>query len=321
MQLRHLRAFVAIVDAGGVGRAIGRLNLSQPALSRQIRALEGALSVRLFDRVGRRVRLTCEGEDLLRQSRRLLADADSLEERARALRGGQAGVLRVGATPQVIEGLLAGFLPQYGRRHPGVEIHLLEDGGTSLRGRLERGDVQLTVMLAGDARFEECILFPIYGLAVAAARPGRGAHGLLEFKALADEPVLILRAGFGAREWFDAACRLTQVRPRVLLESGAPHTLVALARAGYGTAIVPSGMRFDRRGVSARPLLLDGTPIGGSASVGWDPRRFLPPYARAFADELGALCRRDWPGRYVIRRRSQLPPPQPPGARGRAARG
>jgi DNA-binding transcriptional LysR family regulator len=320
MELRHLRTFVAIVDAGGVGRAIGRLNLSQPALSRQVRALENALSVRLFDRVGRRVRLTSEGEDLLRQSRRLLTDADSLEERARALRGGQAGVLRVGATPQVIEGLLADFLPQYGRRHPGVEIHLLEDGGTSLRGRLERGDVQLTVMLAGDPRFEERVLFPIYGLAVMATRRGRGTDGLLEFRELADEPVLILRAGFGAREWFDAACRLTHVRPRVMLESGAPHTLVALARAGYGAAIVPSGMRFDRRGLSALPLLLDGTPIGGTASVGWDPRRFLPPYARAFADELVTLCRRDWPGHYVIRRRPRLPPPRPPGVGARRRR-
>ncbi len=55
MDLRHLRAFVTIVDAGGFARAVGRLNLSQPALSRQIRALEGELGVQLFDRIGRRV--------------------------------------------------------------------------------------------------------------------------------------------------------------------------------------------------------------------------------------------------------------------------
>jgi LysR family cyn operon transcriptional activator len=321
MELRHLRAFVAIVDAGGVGRAIGRLHLSQPALSRQIRALESALSVRLFDRVGRRVRLTSEGEDLLRQSRRLLAEVDSLEERARALQGGRAGILRVGGTPQLMEGLLADFLPQYGQRYPGVEIHLIEDGGASLHGRLEHGDVHLGLMLAGDARFEERVLFPIYFLAVAASLPGRATHGGLEFRELADARVLILRPGFGAREWFDAACRIAQVRPRVLLESAAPHTMVALARAGYGIALVPSAVRFDRRGVRTRPLLLDGTPIGGGVSVAWDPRRFLPPYARAFADEVQAFSRRGWPGRDVIRRRPRLPPPRSPGAPGPAARG
>src|SRR5688572_29157031 len=103
MDLRHLRAFVAIVDAGGFGRAVSGLNVSQPALSRQIRALEDSLDVRLFDRLGRRVRLTSEGEDLLRRARQVLTEIDSLGERARALKRGHAGVLRVGATPQAME--------------------------------------------------------------------------------------------------------------------------------------------------------------------------------------------------------------------------
>src|SRR5262249_43627805 len=124
--LRHLRAFVTIVDAGGFGRAGGRLNISQPALSRQIRALEIALDVQLFDRIGRRVQLTSEGEDLLQRARRLLTEVESLGERARALKSGQTGVLRLGASPQVIETLLADFLPRYRRRHPGVEVRLVE---------------------------------------------------------------------------------------------------------------------------------------------------------------------------------------------------
>src|SRR5205809_1114004 len=98
MNFKHLRAFVTIADASGFARAANRLNLSQPALSRQIHKLEVDLSVRLFDRVGRRVQLTSEGEELLRRSRRLLAEADSLSERARMLKAGETGILRVGAT-------------------------------------------------------------------------------------------------------------------------------------------------------------------------------------------------------------------------------
>jgi DNA-binding transcriptional LysR family regulator len=78
MNLRHLRTFVAIADAGGVRRAATRINLSQPATSRQIHALEAELGVRLFDRIGRRVQLTSEGEDLLQRSRRLLSDAEAI---------------------------------------------------------------------------------------------------------------------------------------------------------------------------------------------------------------------------------------------------
>src|SRR5215470_877204 len=110
MDLYRLRTFVAIADAGGVARAAKRLNLTQPTASRQIHALEADLGVRLFDRIGRRVLLTSEGEDLVRRSRHLLAEADLLSERARVLKGGQAGTLRVGATPHVIETVLANFL-------------------------------------------------------------------------------------------------------------------------------------------------------------------------------------------------------------------
>ena len=64
-----------------------------------MQVLEAELGVQLFDRIGRRVRLTSEGEDLLRRSRQLLADAQSLRERARALKAGHTGVIKIGATP------------------------------------------------------------------------------------------------------------------------------------------------------------------------------------------------------------------------------
>src|SRR5260370_36971466 len=145
MNLRHLRTFVQITEAGGVARAAGRLHLSQPTVSRQIRALEDALGLPLFDRVGRNVQLTSDGEDLLRRSRQLLADADAIGERARALKGGDTGVLRVGATPQLIESLLVNVIAQHRRRHPGGEIHPVEDGGTRRLRRVDRSDLHLAV--------------------------------------------------------------------------------------------------------------------------------------------------------------------------------
>ena len=75
MNLRQLQTLITIADAGGFARASGRLHLSQPAASRQIQALEAELGVRLFDRIGRRLQLTSEGEDILRRRRRLLQEA------------------------------------------------------------------------------------------------------------------------------------------------------------------------------------------------------------------------------------------------------
>ena len=123
MELRHLRYFVSVAEQGSVSKAAQQVHVSQPALSRQIRDLEAELGVQLFDRVGRRVELTAEGEDLLRHCRDVLAQAESVRERARALHGGVVGVLRVGAPPQTTQSILAGFLVRY-RRRVWLENHL-----------------------------------------------------------------------------------------------------------------------------------------------------------------------------------------------------
>ena len=102
MDLQQLRTFLAIADCGGVARAAARLNMSQPAASRQIQVLEASLGVPLFDRIGRRVQLTGEGADLLRRCREIVRQADLLRERALALKDGEAGVLTIGATPPMI---------------------------------------------------------------------------------------------------------------------------------------------------------------------------------------------------------------------------
>src|SRR5689334_12770760 len=132
MELRHLRYFVAVADAGSVSRAARRLHVTQPALSRQIQDLERDFACRLFDRIGRRIVLTKDGDEILERTRRLLADAEALRERGRALGGGEAGVLRVGAVPQFIEAALPEVLTRYALRYPGVDVQLVEDGGGAL---------------------------------------------------------------------------------------------------------------------------------------------------------------------------------------------
>jgi LysR family cyn operon transcriptional activator len=309
MNLRNLRTFVGVAEAGSIARAVMRLNVSQPAASRQILTLEAELGVRLFDRIGRRLRLTSEGEDLLRQSLRLLMEADLLNERARALKGGQTGILRVGATPMVIENTLSGFLRHYQLHHPGVEVHFVEDGGLRLPSRLEKGDVHLALIVP-DERFRNRPLYPVLNLAVMSKRHRLSQRRTLEVAALGDEPLLLLlQRGFGSREWFDAACSIAHIRPRMRLESAAPHTLIALTKVGYGLAVVPSTVVIPSA-VRALPLVQRGAPLGRWLTVAWDPQRLLASYAEQFVEELVAYCRRDFPGRDLVRRAIPLPRPK-----------
>jgi DNA-binding transcriptional LysR family regulator len=309
MNLRHLRTFVSIADAGGIARAGARLNLSQPAASRQILALEVDLGVRLFDRIGRRLRITSEGEDLLRQSRRLLMDADSLSARARALKGGHTGILRVGASSMAIENTLSPFLEQYRLRHPGIEIHFVEDGGLRLLERLDQGEAHLALVVP-DERFHGRLLYPVHDLAVVWASHRLSRRRTIEVEELADEPLVLLHQSFGSRQWFEAACNLAHIRSRVLLESTAPHSVIALAEVRYGIGVVPSTVLVSRDGVRAVPLVHRGAAIGRWLTVAWNPHRVLPAYAERFAHELAAYCRREYPGRHVIRRAPALPQPK-----------
>ena len=316
MNLRHLRAFATIADAGSFGRAADRLFLSQPALSRQIQALEAEIGMPLFDRTGRQARLTAEGEDLLRHGRRLLADLDALADRARALRGGEAGILRVGATPQVIENLLAGFLLRYRQCCPNVEVHLVEDGGARLPSRLEQGDVHLAIMPAVDTALPGRLLYPMHLMAVAAATHPLRNLGPLDITALADHALLLLHRAFASRLWFEEACHHAHLRPQVLLESAAPHTLIALAAASYGVAIVPSPVSIQQPGIWARPLVSRDASIGRWTSIAWHPERFLAPYAERFVDEIVAHVEHRFPGHDLIDSAPPLETPKIGGRRG-----
>jgi DNA-binding transcriptional LysR family regulator len=312
VNLRALRMFVATAEGGGLGRASARLHLSQPAASRQLHALEAELGVTLFHRSGRKLQLTPEGTDLLRQSHELLTAADLLVERARALKGGRTGTLKLGATPHVIEAVLAPFLRGHHSRHPGIEVQLVEGGATQHADRLGKGEVQLAIMPCGDERFDGRLLYPVHTVVVLPDTHRLGRRAVIDIAQLADESILLLHREFGSRRWFDAACEAAQFKPRVRLESAAPQALVELACVGYGVAVVPSTVVIRSEGVRVVPLVQGKSSIGRWSMLAWDPRRLLPEYARQFADELVAHSRRAYPGKAFTRRAPPFPRPKHP---------
>src|SRR5262249_57795936 len=123
-------------------------------------------------------------------------------------KGGQTALRRAGATPQGMEAVLAGSLKGYRRRHPAVEVRLVEDGGARLPARLDRGDIQLCLAGAGDARFHWRYLGPIYLLAVPPTSHRWSRRATLEIDELIDVPLLLTRRDFGSPPWFDPACPL-----------------------------------------------------------------------------------------------------------------
>jgi len=311
MELRHLRYFVAVAETGTFSRAAAHLRITQPALWRQVHDLEGELGVRLFERSGRRVRMTSAGEGLLLRCRDLLADFQQLAEHAQAMRGGEVGKLSIAASPQVIQSLLAPFLTRYLKSRPGIDVHLVEEGGAHTLGLVERGEVQLALAIRrGNDRLSGRLLFPVRVLAAMPSLHRLARRKIIEVSDLQDERVLLLRQGFGTREMFDGACRIAHVHTRIVLEAGDPHSLIALAPATRGVAIVPSTVWFGDRTVRVVPILHARESLGMWGWVVWDPKRFLPAFTKSFVDGLVEYTHRLYPGRRFERRAPPVPRPK-----------
>ena len=301
MDLRQVRTFVTVADVGTVCKAAERLHVAQPALSRQIAHLEDELGLKLFDRVGRRLLLTSEGEQLLNDCRGLLNYARALGEQAQVLRRGDVGVLRVSASPHLIEGIFPEFLRHYAARYPNVQVRLVDAaaGGEAL-AMLERGEIHLmqTIVRAlapDEQRFASHPLAPMEMLAACHPKLRLGADGAVEIGGLAPYPLLQATPDFAMRRNFDAACRLAGFTPNNVLESRAPHALLAMAEAGHGVAIIPSALRIHRYRVRVLRVTYRGKPLNEPLTVLSDKRRPLPSYAKVFCEMLAEHVRKGFP--------------------------
>ena len=143
LDLTALRAFVAVVDAGGVTRAAGLLNLTQSAVSMQLKRLEDSLGLALFLRAARKLTLTPEGEQLLGHARRMLAIND--EALARLGLAGHEGEIRLGVPHDIVYPAIPGILKRLAAQFPRVRVNLASSFTMLLREGFARGEFDLIV--------------------------------------------------------------------------------------------------------------------------------------------------------------------------------
>ena len=289
MDLRHVRTFVTVAELGTVSKAALHLHIAQPALSRHISDLEAQLGISLFARVGRRLVLSNEGEELLIHCRTLLNNAREIQEQAQLLRHGDHGVLRIAASPHFIDGIFPGFLNRYAERFADVEVRLIDTVGPEQLAMLERGDVDVAQAMAravhrDDRRFQRYPLPATDMLAACHPKLPLGKSASIEIRDLAPYPLLQMSPEFVIRRTFDAACRLAGFQPNITLESRAPHALLAMAQAGHGVAIIPCALRTHQYKLRIVRVTYLGKPLSEPLTLLSNKRRALPRYALAFCE-------------------------------------
>jgi LysR family cyn operon transcriptional activator len=190
--------------------------------------------------------------------------------------------------------MFPGFLRDFSAQYPAVRIKPVEATAIEQLDMLRQGDLH-----AGISRWEReeqdfiaHVLAPSHAVAAYAAGGRLRLGTTVEVRDLAGHPLLLLSPKFGTRRIFEAACRLERMVPDIFLESSAPETLLVLAAARYGIAIVPTTVRVDRRSLRLARVMFRSRPLMGDLAVLWNRERRLPQYAEAFSATLAKHARR-----------------------------
>lgn len=245
MQLQQLAYFVAVADAGHFTRAAERLEVTQPTLSQQIRALERSLGAELLHRRPGHVEPTAAGAELLPIARRMLLEAENARRALRELDGLQRGQVRVGATPSLCTGLMPAIIGEFHAAHPGVAIVLSEGGSRDLQEQLASGALDLALIVDSrahdDPRLTADPLFVEELVVVSSrARPAPSRRARMRVEELRSTPLVMFRAGYDLRETTLAACRDHGFVPTFAVEGGEMDAVLGFVAAGIGVAVVPS---------------------------------------------------------------------------------
>src|SRR5262245_1090062 len=145
IELRHLRYFLAVAEAVHFTRAAAKLHVTQPTLSHQIRQLEGQLNLPLFDRIGRRIKLTAAGELLLPHARRVLRELEAAQTALSELQGLKGGQLRVCIMQTVNACVIPEIVSRFSAAHPGIRVTCSDMAVDDIESGLESGKLDLGI--------------------------------------------------------------------------------------------------------------------------------------------------------------------------------
>jgi DNA-binding transcriptional LysR family regulator len=242
MEIRQLRAFVAIAELGTFTAAALRVHVTQAAISMQIRQLENELNARLFVRAPRRVMLTEAGEQLLHRARQILRDHDAALDEIAELAGAERGRLRIGsASAMVTTDVLPKLLKEIRQQHAGAEVSVVSGTSEALVQQILAGEVDLAfVSLPVEARgISTERLSEDQLVAIASPRHKLARQRTISPYTLAGEKLILGERGGNTRRLIDQFFAQAGVTLQVSMELSRQAAIRRMVEEDMGVGIVP----------------------------------------------------------------------------------
>lgn len=263
MNSRQLQYAILLSQVRNFSQAAEKLEISQPALSKQILNLENELGIRLFDRNTNPLQLTAAGAYFIREAEALLYKEDQLLRSMERFRSGEAGELVIGITPFRSAYLIPGVIRQIRQQFPGIRVRLHEAGSEILRKEAAEGKYDLAVVnLPVDDSILDVRPLEPDKLVLAVPKqmlellPGLESGGEISFDVCRDLPFAVVGENQEMRVLFDKLCASAGFTPNIAVEVVSLTTAWAVARSGAAATIMP--WQFAEQGMGEQELVIVG---------------------------------------------------------------
>jgi DNA-binding transcriptional LysR family regulator len=239
LQVTHLRTLQAIARHGSFSRAAQALNVTQPAVSMQVRQLERALGLPLLERVGKRAFPTRAGELLLAHADRALRELEAGVERVQQLRGVVAGRVRLGTSASISIYLLPPALRRFRARYPETEVVIVTGNAAEITRAIVANELDIGIVSL-PVRDRELSVTPFFRDELVAIAPRESPWRRVksvDAATLAGQPLILFEAGATLRRIIDGWFHRAGVAPRSPMELGNTEAIKKLVEAGLGLSV------------------------------------------------------------------------------------
>lgn len=241
LELRHLRTIKAIHDAGGLARAADQLNITQSALSHQVKGIEDQTGVELFVRRSKPLRLSAAGQRLLRAAERILPEIDALSEEFRALRSGKTGRLHIAIECHACFDWLFPVLEQFRRAWPEVDVDIRPGLAFGALPALVREEVDL-VISSDPEDIPGVVFHPLFDYApvfVASSANPLAAKPFIEAEDFRDQTLITYPMDRSRLDIFSELLGPARVEPRAVRQVELTAVILMLVASNRGVSVLP----------------------------------------------------------------------------------
>lgn len=312
MDIAQLKTLIHVAELGSLSKASERLNVVQPALSRQIRLLEKELGAYLFDRHGRGMVITEKGREVLEHAERIMGELDAIRTVSSPETSVLSGLVAVGTPPTVAEIVTVPLTTRVRQAHPGLALRFTSAYSGYLLDWLQKGDLDLMLSYMNPEPLRTLRVTPVMVedlLLVGAGSDHFSLDAPHPFASLADMDLILPSPRHGLRTIVEASARRAGIEIRTVVEADSFRALVDLVAAGFGATVLPLAPIYAsvQAGTLSVAPLTDPMPTR-ELVIAYPSDRAISPAARYLGDAVTAVAadlvaRGIWSGRMLPRQK------------------